>query len=548
MLFAITQYKQISVISAGWRFAGGVTSYNRYFERMQKPAFISRKPTMYPSFRDFIAAMSVALVLVPQSIAYAGLAGLPPAQGLFAATLPLIAAAIFGSSPWLQTGPVAMTSILTLGALSALADPYTADYVGMAALLALIVGVTRVLIGVVKAGHLVYLMSEPVLNGFTTAAALVILTTQASAFFGVETAGGNVFSPLLTVFSQPQLWSVPGLIMGVAALIVIILGKRLHVLFPAVLVAVAAAIALQSVYNCECKTIGAFPAEFPTLSFLLPWHRFDELLIPGVMIALVGFAEPSAIARTLAASSRRPWSASKEFLGQGAANITAGVIGAFPVGGSFSRTMISYSAGATSRWSGALTGIIVLALLPLANLMSVLPQSVLAAIITSAVYPLIKFGPMIQLIRTSRAQAMVAWATFVLTLLLSPRIDLALLLGMGTGVVVHLWREMRINVSHSYTDHTLWLEPVGVLFFGSAQGLDETLLDELAKHPEAEELILDLRRLGRIDYTGALVIHRIALEAEQAGLNVSVIPGQPPQGELLLKRVFGDDSIHILKT
>ena len=500
----------------------------------------------FPSFRDVVAGLSVALILVPQAIAYADLAGLPPAQGLFAATLPLIIAAIFGSSPWLQTGPVAMTSILTLGALSAISAPFTAEYIGMAALLALIVGLTRVFIGLVKAGHLVYLMSQPVLNGFTTAAALVILTTQAPAFFGVEAVSGNFLSRLIDVLLQPQLWSVPGMIFGSGALLVIIAGKRFHVLFPGVLIAVVAGILLQSVYDCECKTVGSFPTDLPSFSWLLPWHRFGELLIPGVMIALVGFAEPAAIARTLAASSRRPWSASKEFIGQGAANIAAGVIGAFPVGGSFSRTMISHSAGATSRWSGAFTGFMVLAFLPVANLMSTLPQPVLAAIIISAVYPLIKFGPLIQLTRTSRAQAMVAWATFLLTLILSPRIDLALLLGMGLGVVVHLWREMRINVSHSYTEHTLLLEPAGVLFFGSAQGLDETLVDELSKHPEAKELILDLRGLGRIDYTGALVIHRIALEAEQAGLAVKVIPGQPPQGERLLKRVFGNDSRRML--
>ncbi|MEH6558800.1 MAG: SulP family inorganic anion transporter [Oceanicoccus sp.] len=515
---------------------------------MQTPPANTKKVHIYPSLRDFVAALSVALILVPQSIAYADLAGLPPVQGLFAATLPLIVAAIFGCSPWLQTGPVAMTSILTLGALSAISTPFTSEYVGMAALLALIVGITRVLIGLVKAGHLVYLMSQPVLNGFTTAAALVILTTQAPAFFGVEAASGNFFSRLTDVLMQPELWSIPGMVFGGVALLVIVASKRLHVLFPGVLVAVVAGIVFQSIYDCDCKTVGSFPTDFPSFSFVLPWPRFGELLIPGIMIALVGFAEPAAIARTLAASSRRPWSASKEFIGQGAANIAAGVIGAFPVGGSFSRTMVSHSAGATSRWSGALTGIIVLAFLPVANLMSTLPQPVLAAIIISAVYPLIKFGPMIQLARTSRAQAMIAWTTFLLTLLLSPRIDLALLLGMGMGVVVHLWREMRINVSHSYTEHTLWLEPVGVLFFGSAQGLDETLVDELSKHPEAKELILDLRRLGRIDYTGALVIHRIALEAEQAGLVVKVIPGQPPQGERLLKRVFGDDSRRILST
>ena len=150
--------------------------------------------------------------------------------------------------------------------------------------------------------------------------------------------------------------------------------------------------------------------------------------------------------------------------------------------------------------------------------------------------------PLLQLTRTSRAQSLIAWLTFALTLLLAPRIDLAVLLGMGLGVAVHLWRERRIYVSSRYEQNTLYLEPTGVLFFGSAHSLDEALVAALVDHDDVEALVLDLRRLGRIDYTGALVIQRIAGEAESAGLSVRVIPGQPPQGARLLKRIFGKDS------
>jgi len=500
-----------------------------------------------PSWRDILAGVTVALILIPQSIAYAELAGLPPIQGLYAAILPLIAAAFFASSPWLQTGPVAMTSILIFGALSALATPLSAQYIGLAALLAVVVGVMRIIISFSQAGFLVYLMSQPVLNGFTTAAAVLILSTQVPALFGVATSGSDVFANLLTVASQSSQWNIQSMVLGAVTLALLLVGKRVHALFPGVLIAVILGIVYQRSVGCDCAQIGFIPSDLPALNWQLPWQRIDELIVPGLVIALVGFAEPAAIARTLAASTRRPWSANREFLSQGVANVVAGFSSAFPVGGSFSRTMVSFSAGAHSRWSGAITGIIVLAFLPFANVLSSLPKAVLAAIIIAAVAPLIKFEPLLQLMRTSRAQSAIAWSTFILTLLLSPRIDLAVLLGMGLGIAVHLWRERRIFVSSHYQDHCLKLEPTGVLFFGSAHSLDETLVEELVKHPDVESLVLDLRRLGRIDYTGALVIQRIAQEAETAGLAVSVIPGQPPQGARLLRRVFGPDSQWIVE-
>ncbi len=500
-----------------------------------------------PNWRDLLAGFTVALILIPQSIAYAELAGLPPIQGLYAAIFPLVVAAIFASSPWLQTGPVAMTSILIFGALSSLAVPGTEEYISLAALLALTVGLARVVISFARAGFVVYLMSQPVLDGFTTAAAVLILSTQIPAFFGVDTAGGNVLVSLISVFSAPAQWSVQSMLLGMMTIVLLVIGKRIHALFPGVLLAVILGIAYQRLFDCQCETIGYIPIDLPEISLALPWHRIDELILPGFVIALVGFAEPAAIARTLAASNRRPWSANREFLSQGAANLVAGITSAFPVGGSFSRTLISHTAGATSRWSGAITGLVVLVFLPAANILSSLPKAVLAAIIIGAVFPLIKFGPLLQLMRSSRAQSLVAWVTFLLTLILSPRIDLAVLFGMGLGIAVHLWRERRINIVSRYVEHTLHLEPTGVLFFGSANSLDETLVEELVKHPDVETLILDLRRLGRIDYTGALVIQRVATEAELAGLEVQVIPGQPPQGARLLRRVFGEGSNWIVE-
>jgi SulP family sulfate permease len=274
-----------------------------------------------------------------------------------------------------------------------------------------------------------------------------------------------------------------------------------------------------------------------------------ELLVPGIVIALVGFAEPAAIARALATQDRKPWSANRELIGQGMANIAAGLSSAFPVGGSFSRTMVNRLAGGRTRWSGAITGLAVLAFLPFAPLLAPLPKSVLAGVIIAAVLKLVQVRALWALGGVSRAQAFVGWATFGLTLWLAPRVDVAVGIGVALGVGVHLWRERRISIATGYDAdrHVLTLVPVGVLYFGSANVVDEALLAELVRHPEAQRVIFDLRRIGRIDYTGALVLQRIVADAQAAGLDIGIIPGEPPQGDRLLRRVFGDDSPVIVK-
>jgi len=189
----------------------------------------------------------------------------------------------------------------------------------------------------------------------------------------------------------------------------------------------------------------------------------------------------------------------------------------------------------------------VLACLPLISVLALLPKAILAAIVISAVFSLIELRLLYSMLRTSRAQGIVAWLTFLLTLALAPRIDLAVLIGIILGVAVHLWRERRIRVMQHYEALQLKLIPVGVLFFGSAPGLHEALIAALAEHPEAKALVLDLGKVGRIDYTGALVLQRFAKDAERSGLEVSIIPGLPLQGVRVLERVLGEDSPWFVK-
>ncbi len=477
---------------------------------------------------DVIAGISVALLLIPQSMAYAGIAGLPAVHGLYAAMLPPIVAAFFVSSPYLQTGPVAMTAILSFGALSALATPMTPDYIGLAALLAIVVGVTRVLTGVLRVGFVAYLMSQPVLMGFTSAAAVLIIASQVPTALGVSGADGTLLGGAADAVFQPGGWRPTAIFLAAGTMVVVLGGRKIHPVFPGVLVAVV----LGTVYS---GATGYF-------TLRLPWDQLRHLIVPGIVISLVGFAEPAAIARTMATKRREVWVADREFVSQGMANLAAGLTGGFPVGGSFSRTMVNVSAGGQSRWAGVVTGVAVLVFLPFVGVLSALPRAVLAGIVIAAVSQLVNLRSLVTLAKTSRGQAMVGAATFVLTLVLAPRIDLAVLLGIGFGIAVHLWRERRIQVLQRMDGDTLWLEVAGVLYFGSAARLEDRLEAELAAHPEATGLVLDLRRVGRIDYTSAAVIQRVATDIEETGMTVRVIAAGPPQGLVLLERLLGPDS------
>ena len=186
--------------------------------------------------------MSVALILIPQALAYADLAGLPPVYGLFAAALPPIVAALFASSPYLQTGPVAMTALLTFGALSPLAVPGSDEYVKLAALLALIVGAVRVIVGALRAGAVAYLMSQPVVQGFTAGAAILIIASQLPTAFGVAAPDGGVLWRAWWSISHVGEWELAAVVITMLAAALLTFGNRIHPLFPSVLVAVAAAL------------------------------------------------------------------------------------------------------------------------------------------------------------------------------------------------------------------------------------------------------------------------------------------------------------------
>lgn len=389
-----------------------------------------------PTTGDLIAGVSVALVAIPQSLAYAELAGMPAQYGLFASALPSLLAAFFVSSRYLQTGPVALTALLTYGALTPLATEMSAEYIQLAALLALLVGIMRVLLGLARLGKVAYLLTPPVLIGFTTAAAILIMSSQLPKVFGVDPDAGGVLRNAVEALVHPAEWRWSAMAYAAAALTVIFAGRRLHRLFPGVLLAVVGALIVSRMTDYGGDVVSGLDGGFVSLGLDFDWSSTAQLLVPAAAIALVGFAEPSSIARTFATFDREPWNADREMVSQGVANLASAVSGAFPVGGSFSRSSLNRLAGARTAWAGAITGAIVLLALPATPVLEQLPEAVLGAIVIGAVLNLINLRGLWQLRHRSRAHVVVGLGTLAATLATAPRVERGVIVGVVLSIVV----------------------------------------------------------------------------------------------------------------
>lgn len=404
---------------------------------------IARSSLGAPNKGDLFAGVTVAFVLLPQSLAYAEIAGVPPAIGLAAAALPPLVAAFFASSPFLQTGPVALTSLLTFGALETMASTGSVEYVALAALLALIVGLVRVALGLMRGGIVAYVMTDSTVLGFTSAAAILIIASQVPTMFGTTRDGRGVLGAAAETIIDPSVWSSTSVVLALITVIIVIASPRIHPLFPGVLIAVVGGVAWSRFIEYDGQTIGELPGGFVSLSLDLPWGSAGSLILPGIIIALVGYAEPASIARTFAAEEKVPWDSTKELFSQGVANLASGLAGGFPVGGSFSRSALNHLAGARSVWAGGLTGLIILIVQPASPLLEPLPRSVLGAIVFASVFKLVKIRRMIDLISDDRLHSVVAWGTFAATLVVAPRVERGVLFGIGLSMCAFTFRHIR---------------------------------------------------------------------------------------------------------
>ena len=408
-------------------------------------AFSSRFSFSKPTAGDLIAGVSVALLALPQGLAYAELAGMPAKYGLYAAAIPSILAAIFVSSPYLQTGPVALTALLTYGALEGLAQPFSPEFIELAALLALSVGVIRLILGILKLGKIAHLLTDAVITGFTTGAAILIIFSQLPKSLGVDDVKGGVLSAGWKSISNPELWELNAILFSIVTIIVIFGGRFLHRLFPGVLIAVVCGIAISKAIGYSGPVVGELSSGFIPLKFTFEWGSLTDLLLPATIIAIVGFAEPAAIARTFAKEDKSSWNPNKDFVSQGVANLASAISNSFPVGGSFGRSSLNKIAGAETPWAGAITGVFVLAVLPLVFLLEELPSAILGATVIGAVIKLVKPMEFFKLVVDETQQGFIATGTLTATLLTAPRIDRGILVGLGLSLIGYFFDRFRLN-------------------------------------------------------------------------------------------------------
>ena len=499
---------------------------------------------------DLIAGTTVAMVLIPQAMAYAELAGLAPVYGLYAACLPPVVAAFFGSSRQLSTGPVALAALISVASVAPLAAPGSEDFVAYSITLALMVGLIRLGLGILRLGMLVNLLSAPVVVGFTNAAALIIVTSQLHHLFGVsleENAGAAHFVRVWQVvhgaLTQVHWWTAGMAALAIAAIAG--MGRWLPKA-PHVLVAVVATITLSWFTDFEGEVVGMIPGGLPSWRWpTVETQALPQLLIGALTITLIGLMEAMSIAKTMATRTKQRLDVNQELVGQGLANLFGSFFQSFVVSGSFSRSAINLANGARTGFASAVASVVVVVtLLFLTPLLHHLPLATLAAIIATAVLGLIRIEPMRTAWRVSPADGAIGLITFVATLLLAPQLHL----GVGIGVVLslgtYLYRSMRPRVVYlaRHADGTLRdadayglaldqriaiLRFDGRLYFGDSGYFEEKVLEAVTRLPELRYIIIDAGSINQVDASGEQTLRQVVERLRDAGIDVFFTRARP---------------------
>lgn len=507
---------------------------------------------------DFIAGLTVALVLIPQSMAYATLAGLPEVYGLYISFVPVFVAALWGSSRQLGTGPVAVVSTMTATTLTPVVilmmgtseysqDEFLALYIPTAMFLTMLVGFIQFGLGIFRLGAIVNFLSHPVIVGFTNAAALFIGLTQVSKVFGITMPGGAsdhfLTVRVLGVIENLADTHMPTLIMGLSAFAIMFLVKKFTPRLPGVLVAVVTTTLASYYLGFEAmggKVVASIPEGLP--GFALPAISFDvfsHLFIGAIIIAMVGFMEAISIAKAMAAKSKDRIDPSQELIGQGMGNILGSFFQSYPASGSFSRSAVNFNAGARTGFSSVVTAIIVVVtLLFLTPLLYHLPKATLAAVVIMAVFGLINFSSIRHIWIANRHDGIAAMVTFFATIGSAPKLDHGIVFGAVLAVVLYLYRSMRprVSVLGRYKDGTLRDVKInkgiptddnivavrfdGSLYFANVSYFEDTMLQAVSKYPNAKFLLVVGDAINQIDASGEEVLHHLVERLDDSGVTV----------------------------
>lgn len=516
---------------------------------------------------DLSAGLVVAIMLVPQGMAYAMLAGLPPVIGLYASTLPLMVYALFGSSRQLAVGPVAMVSLLVLAGVSTLAEPGTEEYVRYVLLLSLMVGVTQFLMGFFRLGFLVNFLSHAVISGFTSAAAIIIGLSQLKHLLGIKLPSTESIFLLLYEAGKNITEIQPiTLAIGLGSIFILVFFKKKFPRFPAPLLVVVLSTLVVYFLNLDQKgvsIVGEVPSGIPNFSF--PAFSFEsiQVLLPiALTISFVGFMESIAVAKSIAAKEKYKVDANQELKGLGLANIVGSFFSAYPVTGGFSRTAVNYQAGARTGLASIITAILILiTLLFFTSLFYYLPNSVLAAIVMVAVYGLIDVKEAIHLFKVKKIDGVTLLLTFILTLLLG--IEKGILFGAAFSLFVFIWRSAYPHIAElgfieqenvyrnirrypeavTYPDKLI-IRVDASLYFANMSFLEEELRKKIASNNEIKQVILDFSGVNDMDAIAINLLGELIEEYRKNGIDFAFAGMKGPVKELVQKagwdKKFGD--------
>ncbi|MVQ29579.1 STAS domain-containing protein [Ramlibacter sp. MAH-25] len=489
---------------------------------------------------EVTAALTVAVVMIPQSVAYAGLAGMPLVTGLYATFLPMLAAVLFSSSTRLSVGPSALSSVLVGASLLGLAEPGSAQWVLLAVWLALLAGAMQLAVGASGSAWMLNLVSSPVLTGFSQAAALLIIASQLPKLLGLQ-------GPLASLLHGPR-FDLEGLAYGLVSLALFEVGKRLLPRLPTVLLVLAAAAVLSwaTGYATRGSVVGSLPAGLPALYLpaLPAWDTLRALVAPALVLALVSSMEMAASAKIESQRDGKRWDANQDLVGQGVGKLVSGLSGSFPTSTSFSRSAITLYSGAKTGWATvAACAIVLLVLLFLTPALYHVPSAVLSAVVVAAVMGLLKPRVFTQLWQVDRVEAVTAAVTATITVLAAPSIYWGVLSGVVIGLAHFLYLrlhpriiEVGLHPDGSLRDRHLWrLAPIAPhtyalrmdaeLDFASASAFERAVVEHLAANPDTRHVCLFAQPINRIDATGVEVFTalRRLLAARGITLHVSGI-------------------------
>ena len=534
---------------------------------------------------DLTAGVIVTVMLIPQSLAYALLAGLPPEVGLYASILPIVAYALLGSSMTLAVGPVAVASLMTASALQPLASAGSAEYVALAVQLSMISGVMLLAFGALRLGFLAYFLSHPVISGFITGSAVLIAVGQLKYILGVKVAGSTVLETLAgLVKALPQTQPVT-LAIGVSSLLFLLLARRyLSYLLTrlgvsakaadlvaklAPMVAVIASTAMVAMFKLNetagVSVVGNIPQGLPQLSLSLPgMSTLGQLWLPALLITLIGFVESVSVAQSLALKRQQRIQPNRELLGLGAANVASALSGGYPVTGGFARSVVNFAAGAHTPLAGVISAaLMALVIAALTGLFYYLPHAVLAATIIVAVTSLIDLQTLKEAWHYDRADALSLLATAVGVVALG--VEVGILTGVVLSLAVLVWRSSHPHMAvvgrvpgtehfrniDRYTVQTvpglLALRVDESLFFANATVLEDRIEGLLSQDAAVRHVLLICSAVNQIDTTALGVLTQLerSLAARNIEFMLAEVKGpvmdrlRPTElGQRLLNRVF----------